>query len=208
VEFSSTEGEFKHARLSLKITYDGYQQTTQKIDVVIVPEDLVSPAEVEILDGRTHTFSVFRQKGNQGGDSSIERNVTEGIGNGNGILEPGEKATIWLKLRRGLDPQDRDNWCRAKVYFNSPWLAEVQDIQETKQREWTGAQNRTSLVELSRKVPPDADISVTLDCESYSFYYTPDVRYGAEQLYQAFQLHKHHLFAWRLNARAASNKNN
>jgi pimeloyl-ACP methyl ester carboxylesterase len=208
LEFSSTEGEFKHARLSLKITYDGYQQTTQKIDVVIVPEDLVSPAEVEILDGRTHTFSVFRQKGNQGGGSPIERNVTEGTGNGNGILEPGEKATIWLKLCRGLDPQDRDNWCRAKVYFNSHWLAEVQDIQETKQREWTGAQNRTSLVELSRKVPPDAGIPVTLDCESYSFYYTPDVRYGGEPLYQAFQLHKHHLFAWRLNARAASNKNN
>jgi hypothetical protein len=49
---------------------------------------------------------------------------------------------------------------------------------------------------------------VTLDCESYSFYYTPDVRYGGEPLYQAFQLHKHHLFAWRLNASAASNKNN
>ena len=50
-------------------------------------------------------------------------------------------------------PLDRGNWCRAKVYTDSPWLTEIADIQEEKQREWTGAQNRTSLIELSRQVP-------------------------------------------------------
>jgi hypothetical protein len=169
------------------------------IDTMIAPEDLPPPAAVEVLDGRTKAFSVFRQKGNQGGGSSIERTVTEGRGNGDGRIEPGEQATIWLKLRQGLDAFDRGNWCRAKVYSDSPWLAEIADIQEEKQREWTGAQNRTSLVELSRSAPHDAAVPVILDCESWSFHYTPDVRYGKQHLYQAFQLHKHHLFRYLLN---------
>ncbi len=134
----------------------------------------------------------------------MTRTVTEGAGNGDGVLEPGERATIWLQLSRGLDAADRGNWCRAKVYSDSPWLTEVDDIQEEKQREWTGAQNRTSLIELSKSTPADTTIPVILDCESYSFHFTPDVRYGAERLYQAFQLHKHHLFAWQLKARATS----
>jgi hypothetical protein len=37
-----------------------------------------------------------------------------------------------------------------------------------------------------------------LDNESWSFRYTPDVRYGAEPLYQAFQLHTRHLHQYEL----------
>ena len=53
------------------------------------------------------------------------------------------------------------------------------------------------LIQLSRNVPPGTEIPVVLDCESWSFHFTPDVRYGKEPLFQAFQLHKHHLFAWK-----------
>jgi len=41
-------------------------------------------------------------------------------------------------------------------------------------------------------------IPMLLDNESWSYYYTPDVRYGKEDLYQAFQLHSHHLHRWEL----------
>ena len=37
-----------------------------------------------------------------------------------------------------------------------------------------------------------------LDCEAWSFHFTPDVRYGKEPLYQAFQIHKHYVFRWKL----------
>jgi hypothetical protein len=154
-------------------------------------------AEITVLDGRTHTFPVFRQKGNQGGGGSVQRTVSEGSGNGNGLLEKGEQATIWVKLNQGLDPFDKNNWCRAKVYTDSPWLTEVADIQEDKQLEWTSAQSRTSLVELSSDLPSGSEIPVVLDCESWSFHFTPDERFGKELLYQAFQLHKHHLFSWK-----------
>ncbi|MBL8216967.1 MAG: hypothetical protein JNK87_39980 [Bryobacterales bacterium] len=197
VRFTSGAGDFARVRLHVKITYDGYISRTEAIDVLVAPDPLEPPAEVIILDGRTHTFRTFRQKGNQGGGASLERTVTEGKGNGNGILEPGEDATLWVRLKQGLDPFDKDNWHRAKVYSDSPLLTEIADLQEEKQREWTGARNRTSLVRLSPEAAGQ-EIPLLLHRDSWSFHFTPDVRYGREPLYQAFQLHQQHLFGWTL----------
>jgi hypothetical protein len=199
VKFTAGAGDFARVRLRLKLNFDGVE-TLEHFDVLVPPDPLPPPAEVAVLDGRTRAFAVFRQAGNQGGGKSIDRTVTEGTGNGNGLLEPGEEATVWLRLPQGLDPFDKNNWCRARVYSDSPWLAEVADIQEDKQREWTGAQNRTSRVRLSREVPAGAEVPVILDCESWSFTFTPDVRYGKDPLYQAFQLHRHYLFGWKVTA--------
>ena len=194
--FTATAGDWQHARLNVKLTYDGWQERNEIADVLLAPDPLPAPAEVVILDGRSHTFNVFRQKGNQGGGASVAREVREGEGNGNGVLEPGETATIWVRVPQGLDPFDKNNWRRAKVYSDSPWLTEIADLQEEKQREWTGAQNRTSLIRLSPNTPTSAEIPLILDCESWSFHFTPDVRYGRELLYQAFQFHRHDVFGW------------
>lgn len=204
IRLTAADGYFAHARLDLKLVFDDYHEAAQLIDILIVPEKLPEPAEIAILDGRAKTFPVFRQKGNQGGGDVVDRAVTEGVGNGNGVLERGEQASIWVKLPQGLDPFDKGTWHRAKIYANSSWLAEIADVQEDKEREWTGAQNRTSLVELSARTPADIEIPVILDCESWSFHYTPDVRYGKETLYQGFQFHRHQLFAWKWKANYSS----
>ncbi|HEU0123336.1 MAG TPA: alpha/beta hydrolase-fold protein [Bryobacteraceae bacterium] len=194
---NASSTEWAHARLFLKIG-----GVSVPLDVEIAPDGLGPPLAMRVLDGRTETFSVFRQKGNQGGGGPVSRRVTEGSGNGDGILQPGETATIWLQYRAGIDGLDRGNWCRAKVYaVGSPWLAEVEDIQEQKQLEWTSAMNRTSVVALRRDTPRNTVVPLILDCESWTYYFTPDVRYGREPLYQAFQFHRHHLFRsqWSAN---------
>jgi predicted alpha/beta superfamily hydrolase len=198
VKLTSGAGYFERARLRVNMTYDGSRQAAEGFDVLIVPS-LVPKAEgVEILDGRTMRFRVFRQKGNQGGGSAVEREVTEGKGNGNGRLEPGEEATVWVRMRQGMDPFDKDTWGRAKVYCDSPHVTEVARIEDTKQREWTGARELTSVIRLDPAVPPGAVIPLLLGNESWSFRFTPDVRYGAELLYQAFQQHTDHLHAFEL----------
>ncbi len=199
--FTAGADGFAPARIDLRIGYDGGRSTTDRIDLLVIPEQLPAPDGVEVLDGRSMTFHVFRQAGNQGGGASIERHVTEGSGNGNGILEPGEEATIWVRMVQGMDPFDKNNWYRAKVYSDSPWIEEVQDIQEQKQREWTSAQSRTSVIRLSPDAPPGEAITLLLDNESWSFQYTPDFRYGGERLYQAFQLHRHHLHRFEVRVR-------
>lgn len=77
-------------------------------------------------------------------------------------------------------------------------IDEIRDIQEQKQMEWTGAQNRSSVVK--RRAEARGAIPVWLEIESWSYTFTPDVRYGAEPLYQAFQLHRPHLFRVTLPA--------
>ncbi len=191
--FTAGEGYLERARLHLKLIYDGWYETAIDYDVMVVPEDVPAPLKFEILDGRSITFNVFHQKGNQGGGSAIERPVTEGRGNGNGRLEPGEQATVWVQIQQGLDPFDKNNWYRCKALSDSPWITVAADIEEQKQLEWTGAQERTSLIEMSADAPSGTRIRLLLDNESWTFYYTPDVRYGSEPLYQAFQFHKRHL---------------
>ncbi|MCP5120316.1 MAG: hypothetical protein GY953_56700 [bacterium] len=199
--FTAGAGYFSPARLEVGFVYDGWYQDRKNIDVLIIPESIPVPAAVEVLDGRTAKFRVFRQHGNSGGGAPIEREVTEGSGNGNGVLEPGEQATIWVKHVQGMDPFDKNNWCRAKVYSDSEWIAEVDDIQEQRQREWTGAFHRSSVIRLPPNAPRGARIPLLLDTESWSFHYTPDVRYGTEPLLQGYQLHQNHLHRWEVKLR-------
>jgi predicted alpha/beta superfamily hydrolase len=194
-------GYFAPARISLRLGYDGWYQTSEDMDFLIVPEGIPAPAGIEVLDGRTHTFSVFRQHGNNGGGQSIERTVTEGSGNGNGKLESGEEATIWVKHAQGMDPFDKNNWCRAKVYADSGRVTEADEIRETRQREWMGATNRSSVIRLAADGGAGEEIPVLLDTESWTFHFTPDVRYGREKLLQGYQLHQHHLHRWTLGRR-------
>ena len=198
VRFTAGEGGFAPARLQLTMTYDGYHTVTENIDVLVIPENVPAPSAIEIVDGRTLTLPVFRQKGNQGGGGSVERKITEGKGNGDGVLHPGEEATIWVKMPQGMDPFDKNNWYRAKIYTDSPWVTEVADLEEQKQLEWTSGKERTSVIRLSPDTPHGTVIPLLLDNESWSYHYTPDVRYGKEDLYQAFQLHTHHLHRWEL----------
>jgi pimeloyl-ACP methyl ester carboxylesterase len=190
--FTAGAGDYAPARINVRIAA-GMATSTGNIELMIAPDGMAAPLAVEILDGRTATLKVFRQKGNQGGGFTIDRTVTEGKGNANGVLEPGEEATVWVKLAQGLDPFDKGNWYRARVYTDSPWLDETERLEEQKQREWTGAKELTSVVRLSPKAPPGARIPLVLRNESWSFHFTPDVRYGVEPLYQAYQLHRGHV---------------
>jgi hypothetical protein len=191
--FMSGAGDFQPARIDVSLSA-GWPGAEDRFDVLVAPHPLPAPAEVVILDGRSHTFSVFRQRGNQGGGAPYNRTVTEGRGNGNGILEPGEEATVWIKLPQGLDPFDKNNWRRARVFPLSPWIEEAGRIEEEKEREFTGARDLTSRIRLSPGAPQEDSLPVLLRAETFSFHYTPDVRFGPEPLYQAFQLHQGHVF--------------
>jgi predicted alpha/beta superfamily hydrolase len=193
LRFTAGAGYFARTRLELKMAFDPGENSTKNLDVLVTPDAIPAPLAYEILDGRTVTLPVFRQKGNYGGGGAALRTVTEGKGNGNGVLEPGEEATIWVKMAQGLDPFDKGNWHRTRIYSDSPWISEIVRLEEQKGAEYTSAMELTSVIRLSSEAPPGAEIPLILDNESWSFAYTPDVRFGKEPLDIAFQLHEHHL---------------
>ncbi len=183
--FTAGSGDYWPARITVQVS-----GVAEDVDVLVAPDGMTAPVAMEILDGRTVTFKVFRQKGNQGGGSAIERTVTEGKGNGNGVLEPGEEATIWVQTTQGMDPFDKGTWHRARVYTPATWLEEAQRLEEQKGLEWTSAKELTSVVRVRADAAPGSEAEAVLWSESWSYHFTPDVRYGVEPLYQAYQLHR------------------
>ncbi|MEP7272223.1 MAG: alpha/beta hydrolase-fold protein, partial [Acidobacteriota bacterium] len=67
VRFTSGEGYFAPTRLLLMLAYDGWHSVSKNVDVLVIPEIIETAREVMVLDGRTASLNVFRQKGNQGG---------------------------------------------------------------------------------------------------------------------------------------------
>ena len=191
--FTSSDRNLQHCRLNVRIGYRGWYSKSERIDVRILPTPLEEPAAVEIVDGRTQTFTIFRQAGNQGGGFMLQREVTEGSGNGNGRAEPGEEMTLWIKTVQGLDPFDKNSWHRTKVFSDDPYISIVQDIPEVRGREWTSVRDHTSVVRISPNCPAGHKAKLFLRSESASFTWTPDARYGKELLYQAIQLHRVHM---------------
>ena len=189
-KYVSTNGYLQHCRLNLRIGYNGWHSESRRIDVRVLPTPLTTPDSVVVLDGRTATFDVFRQGGNSGGGFVRQKTVTEGTGNANGIAEPGEEITIWVRTAQGLDPMDKNTWHRTKIYSYDPVIAVTQDIAESKELEWTSVKDHTSAVEIAGSCPAGKNIELFVESESYSYVWKPDYRYGEQLLYQAFQFHR------------------
>jgi enterochelin esterase-like enzyme len=189
-QYASTTGFLQHCRLNLHLQYNGWHGEDQRIDVRVLPTPLTAPDSVVVLDGRTATFDVFRQGGNQGGGFIRQRTVSEGEGNGNGIAEPGEEVTLWVRTAQGLDPLDKHSWHRTKIYSHDSSVSVTQDIAEGKELEWTSVKDHTSAVKISADCPGDARIELFLESESYSYVWKPDYRFGEQLLRQAFQFHR------------------
>jgi hypothetical protein len=58
----------------------------------------------------------------------VTRTVTEGKGNGNGVLEPGEEATIWVRMRQGLDPFDKNKRLYQAFQFHNRYLHRYEPV--------------------------------------------------------------------------------
>ena len=78
--FTEGEGSFEHTRLVLELGWGDKQTSSQNIDLLVEPEGIPSPYEVKILDGRKATFTVFHQKGNQGGGNAHRAGSDRGQG--------------------------------------------------------------------------------------------------------------------------------
>ena len=196
--FVSTSGYFQHCRLLLDLVYNGWHERSYRIDVQVLPTPLDEPDSVKILDGRSVTFPIFRQKGNQGGGFTLLREYEEGKGNGDGKADAGEEVALWVKLPQGLDPLDKYTWHRTKVYTDDPYVTMTADIAEQKELEWTSVKDHTNRFRISPDCPKGHKIELVLKNESYSYFWQPDYRYGKELLYQAVQLHRNHLHRYIL----------
>ena len=192
--FVSTSGTFQHCRLNLHVGYMGWygQGLPGRCPGAAHSADGAG-FNVLVLDGREVTLPVFRQRGNQGGGFIYQKTIREGKGNGNGVADPGEEVTLWVRTSQGLDPLDKHTWHRTRVYSDDSRVAIKADIAQPKELEWTSVNDHTSLVLIAPDTPSGASIPLVLKNESYSYVWEPDRRFGEELLYQARQFHSDHI---------------
>ncbi len=107
--------------LHFEVKVDGVPNGTQKVLFFTVPASpyLEASEDMIVLDGRT----VVHVPVYQPGPNEIQpRAIAGGKGNGNGILEPGEDALVYIRLPQGMAPNDTNTFHRTYLinHLNVP----------------------------------------------------------------------------------------
>src|SRR5262249_14730401 len=91
-------------RITFEIKLNEQVVGTQSVFVFPIPVSryITESTDVEVLDGRTADLATYHNAAY----NISQESVTGGKGNGNGILEPGEQAILYVRLPQGLGPED------------------------------------------------------------------------------------------------------
>jgi hypothetical protein len=107
-----TERNKNIAYLHLGYHHKGITSSRERIIQVHITDAFheISADNVLIFDGRSEQLPVYRYDWGDWDNRVRSETITEGRGNGNGMAEPGEIFTIWIRIPEGGDPEDRYTW--------------------------------------------------------------------------------------------------
>lgn len=110
-------GNFTSRNKNLAYLFLGYQHRgitspRERIIQVHITDSLkkVSADNIMIFDGRTVQLPVYRYNWGDWDERVRPVTISEGQGNGNGIAEPGEIFSVWIRIPSGEAPDDLDTW--------------------------------------------------------------------------------------------------
>ncbi len=105
-----------------EVKINGAVADTQKIMFYTTPKTpYINEDDIIILDGRTvNNVPVYRQ-----GPNEIQaHDISGGKGNGNGKLEHGEEALVYIRLPEGIAPNDKNTFHRTYLinHLDEPYI--------------------------------------------------------------------------------------
>jgi len=110
-------GNFTSRNKNLAYLHLGYQQhgvpsQRKRIIQVHITDVInkVSADNIMILDGRSEQLAVYRYDWGDWDNRVRSETISEGKGNGNGIAEPGEIFSVWIRIPSGEAPEDLNTW--------------------------------------------------------------------------------------------------
>jgi hypothetical protein len=100
------------AYLHIGYHHKGDTSSRERLIQVHITDTLreVSRDDMLIFDGRSEALTVYRYNWGDWDNRVRLETITEGQGNGNGIAEPGELFSIWIKIPTGDAPEDVGTW--------------------------------------------------------------------------------------------------
>jgi hypothetical protein len=100
------------AYLHLGYHHNGVNSGRERIIQVHIIDSIkeVSIDNIMIFDGRSEQLPVYRYDWGDWDNRVRPETISEGQGNGNGIAEPGEIFSVWIRIPAGEAPDDQDTW--------------------------------------------------------------------------------------------------
>ena len=151
--FSGYDEENLAGNLRLEVSINGVVADTQKIVFFVTPVSPYIPREDYIvLDGRTteSAVPVF----NQGSNSVRKSYLSGGTGNGNGIPEKGEDVLVYIRLKQGLSPNDKNTFHKTCLIgdYDNPYVS-VKKLKYDEKMDQAGATSISTFVSISDSIP-------------------------------------------------------
>jgi hypothetical protein len=151
--------------LLLEIKVNGVVlDTTTVVFFTTTKSEYVNSDDVIVLDGRmVKDIPVFHQSSN-----TIKKDsLSGGKGNGNGILEQGEEALVFIRIPQGMSKVDRNTY--HKTYLlnsSSDKYVEVNKLQYDEKIHQAGATSVSSILTISDDVPKTHEFDLWFRIES------------------------------------------
>lgn len=151
--------------LLLEIKIDGVVADTQKVVFYLTPESpYVNADDVIVLDGRTvKNVPVFHQERNAVKYDSL----SGGTGNGNGILEKGEEALVFIRIPKGKSCKDINSFHKSYlINATSDKFVEVNKLQYDEKIHQAGATSVSSILSIADDTPKLHEFDLWFKIES------------------------------------------
>ena len=151
--------------IQFDVTVNGVLSHTQKTIFFPTPESpYINGGDIIILDGRTVTNIPVYQ---QGLDIIKLQSIYGGEGNGNGKLERGENALVYIRLPRGMAPNDIDTFHRTYLinHLDEPYI-HVEQLNYKEKLSQAGATSVATILTLSDDLPINYDLDLWFKVES------------------------------------------
>ncbi len=151
-KFSKYYEEISMGDIILEIKVNGVVADTQKVIFYETPKtSYVNANDVIILDGRTvKNVPIFHQER----DAVQLDSLSGGIGNGNGILEKGEDALIFVRIAKGISCRDTNSF--HKTLLINPYTDKFVKVSKLKYDEkiyQAGATSVSSIISVTNSLP-------------------------------------------------------
>ena len=125
---------------------------------------LADSTAIQIFDGHSKSLPLFKYAWNKWHEPLTSGQISEGMGNGNGIPELGETFSIWVQPALGFDTLDTFTW-HPTVPVNASGNPDVLFNQINHHRMSTGRSLRSAEMQLTRLPTEDHPILIPMQVE-------------------------------------------
>ena len=146
------------------------QQREHIIRVVVKRIKEYEKVKVKVFDGKSEDLTLYKYQWNEWDNPLTVGSISVGVGNGNGLLEPGETFSVWITTPVSFDESDTASW-HPTVPVNDESNPDVSIEEIIQHRYNTGRSLLSAQIKLNRKPTKTNPIHIPIQAELLKVVY-------------------------------------